>query len=142
VRLTRVFLSLVVLVVAALSGCSGGSGGGGTPPPPSANVNSSVVMSTSAPRCTANIHWQLQPVALTGQEGRSDSIDKVQSYDIPADLASKQCRFGYGELGLRFGTWRISAILGSFQSRCDVRLTAPSHIVTFILGANGCTSLP
>src|SRR5574341_128643 len=128
-------------------GGGGGSNGGGRPPT-TASVGLSVkgfTVGDPTIKCQGRIIWRLDPLTLTGSEGRSTTLTLDKSYsDITPSLEGSEwrCYFNeaFGATGLRVGTWRISAQLGTWAASCDEALAAGNNTIHFTQGRQGCVA--
>jgi hypothetical protein len=141
------FVGGLLFTTALLVGCDGGGGGGDGKPQTTANVSAVLTYPAGgAPRCTAQLTWRYEPVALTGSEGTSDAEIHDRTYDVPAvGVGVGECRFDDAAFGLRPGRWRISATsFAGTQGTCtaDLRAASIGNSVKFTSGQAGCTTFP
>lgn len=111
-------------------------GGGGDPPPPpreqSAAVNAQYQYSSGGgPRCTGNLTWLYEPVAVGASGlGSTDPVTNQQSYDVPSSGAL--CALSDSAQNLRPGRWRVSVSAGA---TCELELRGGFNNVTLGQGA-------
>jgi len=133
-------------VIGALVGCGGGGtgGGGGTPAPGTAAV---VLLSlkngttNGTVECSdMRIVWRLEPLNLTGPDGRSEAltIDKTYSAHKQPGGLGFICYYDESVAGLRTGSWRIGANPTTGGTSCEETLVAGANLIHFASDRQGC----
>ena len=86
------------------------------------------------------IAWKLEPLNLSGLEGRDTAVMVRQQYQprLVPEKGGFRCYLDENSIaGLRPGTWRISSDWGS---ACDQKLQPGGNSVHFTYGVDGCVN--
>ena len=147
-------LGLVAACASALAAtisCSRPGGGGNTPAPTTATSSVSFKMSASgAPKCTADLRWEWEPVALTGTTGGTGKVtvppSDFTSYNVPSSREGDNitCVMNADAIGdLATGQWRISLVSPvGLQAQCVVTLRAGANWAGFRQFVTTCKETP
>jgi hypothetical protein len=85
------------------------------------------------------ITWELEPLNLTGSEGRDTAVVVKQQYEprLVPEKGGFRCYLDENIAGLRPGKWRISSDWGS---KCDQMLKPGDNSIHFTYGVDGCVN--
>jgi len=145
--LYRLYVISLISGILMLTQCDcGNSGGTGTLTKANLIVKIKDEVGSASDPCEARIILTIEPVNLTGSDGRNTgfTIDKTITSSAPTLENGKWWTCYYTEVvtppGLRTGVWRIRAQLGSWSSQCEKDLAAGNNYANFTLGRQGCVS--
>jgi hypothetical protein len=92
-------------------------------------------------KCDARIIWQLTPVTFTGKTGSQNTVTLDKSYQ--ATESNQHCEFGDMVIGLRPGTWKVSAQTpNTWRTECTITISECLNNVRFTFNRQGCSQDP
>lgn len=144
-----------VIGLAVIVNCNpggGGGGGGGTTPTTASSAVSFKMNASGAPKCTAELRWEWEPVNVTGTSGTTTKVtvpaSDFKKYDVSStrdgDAVICLMNADGGFTSFATGDWRITLVSAQAGpvAQCQVALRAGANWAGFRQGVATCKETP
>jgi hypothetical protein len=146
-KIQHVRVGCIILLCLSMTACPPS----GAPPPAPTTASLSVTIKNyisggAGIQCPATVQWRLEPVNLTGAQGRDTAFDTVGNYSGTSSQIETSgpypvygCIYNDSHLGLKAGTWKIRGSNGAWTAECQKQISNSGfNTVQFTINQSGC----